>query len=362
MQICRIDNRKQGDGLSRVKLNSKHTIRQHYIPAAHIGEFSAAEEGRSRKRPVWVIREGREAFDTPAENVGYKKHMYTLHYGDHGQDYIDKTWTHVEKNIVMAVSRLSEHHDAFFDAITWATVLVPFLAQLFVRGFDYERNLMQRAPWFEHVFDDKKSLSDNINLNRIIDFQLNCSLFVDAKWLVLHNYSRTPFILNDIGYGVFENWSLDFKIGYMVPLNKKTLVLISKRSSVDKELTVYRHPTHGQLVRLPAYTIPEDDEIKKINKQLAHYAENELYGAEKDLVEDAWKSKSIGVKQPPINNLLVKHPGRTDYDIVDHFCNFLELLDIGKEDFKQILGGRLVELAKNQKGESIRSFTVKDFD
>lgn len=206
--------------------------RQHVIPASHIGNFSDSVLPSRRESIVWFRRDSMpKPTSLKAENVGIHKHIYTLQTGTIDDRYVDKTWDYVEHNLKTAVQALEDHTKSpFFHAEIWATVLVPFVAQLFVRGVEYSKNLLTSAPFLEEVYpgDDIDALNDNTNLNRLIDFQINCGLLCGAEWKLLHNESSIPLILNDLGYVTFNGKKYGGGMGYLIPLSKSLILMIFK--------------------------------------------------------------------------------------------------------------------------------------
>lgn len=75
----------------------------------------------------------------------------------------------------------------------------------FLSREEYGGLLHERAPHLETLNQAIGENSiDNINMNRLIDFQINCSLLCTAEWRLLHNQTTIPFILSDLGYALFK--------------------------------------------------------------------------------------------------------------------------------------------------------------
>ncbi|WP_258297658.1 DUF4238 domain-containing protein [Paenibacillus peoriae] len=121
--------------------------KQHVIPASHIGNFSNNETiVPKRNRTIFFRRDGMEtAVSVKAGKVGHREHIYTIQDTTFLKDerYVDKTWKFIEDNLSVAVHALEEHKGApTFDGTLWVTVLVPYVAQLFCRGEDFESNVI----------------------------------------------------------------------------------------------------------------------------------------------------------------------------------------------------------------------------
>ncbi|MDM5338509.1 DUF4238 domain-containing protein [Fictibacillus enclensis] len=95
--------------------------KQHYIPATILGKFSNQEKGNRRKRLIWVKRKNSDQLpriDIP-ENVGYKKHLYTMKDEDINTSFVDDQWKHVEENIQTAIENFICNKDGKMNASYW---------------------------------------------------------------------------------------------------------------------------------------------------------------------------------------------------------------------------------------------------
>lgn len=268
--------------------------KQHIIPAAHIGSFSINEEIEiKRKRPIWFRRDGmQQAKDLLAEAVGVRKHIYTLNDFPEPR-YVDKTWDYVEHHLGEAVNALEEHsRNPLFDGSLWVTVLVPFVAQLFCRGEEYGGLLHERAPHLEtlnQAFGENSI--DNINLNRLIDFQINCGLLCNAEWRLLHNQTTIPFILSDLGYAPIqaERYGYGTGRGYFIPMSKTLALVITQRLPIREP----SHPPYGKKIMLLNSPLTDRNRVKFFNERVAKCAFSEVYASTEEVLKQAWGERII---------------------------------------------------------------------
>lgn len=335
--------------------------RQHVIPASHIGSFSDSDHKSLRKRDVWVRRDDNEdSFTTLAENVGINKHIYTIHNQGIEDRYVDKTWDYVENNLQNAKRHLTQHTKShLFDAILWSTVLVPFVAQLFVREIKYSSLLEGRAPWLKDIsYFDVNGLKDNSNINRLIDYQINCGLLIDAEWRLLHNRTGLPFILNDVGYATFDSTYFKGPKGYLVPLTKDMIAMIAKRNPESRSIGVFGQQ-HETTVLLLQTEIKDLNVVESFNRRITFCADKEIYGASEELIDSSWHERN-GNKEVPIGPVLIQHKHLRDADLIEVYEEFLGLLNISDEERKGALGGRRIYSHKGPNGEKINAFGFQE--
>ncbi|CAM3304721.1 DUF4238 domain-containing protein [Paenibacillus taichungensis] len=340
---------------------AQFTSNQHVIPASFLGNFAKTiNSSSSRKSIVFVQRDGKEIYSTQAENVGMKKNIYTIaNEGFGSKDYIDKTWDYVENKLPNATSLLAEHTDSYlFDAIIWSTVIVPFVSQLFVREIDYSHYLEKRAPWLKDVFDDS-ALKDNNNMNRLIDYQLNCGLLVDAEWRLVHNRTSVPLITNDRGYGLFDASIDGGPAGYLVPFNKEIMIMIAKKPIEIKTTSAYKiEETHK--IMLPQIKLSDERIIRAYNGSMASCARSEIYGAEESILMDAWSSRYSKAKIDLGGPTLIQQKHLSDMDMITYYGEFLDLLNLSPEIRKGAFAGKEVYILEGEDGKKIKAFGFRD--
>lgn len=307
--------------------------RQHYIPASHIGAFSAVNNGRLRERQIWVMRDGKnEPFPTKAQSVGLQKGLYSLHAEPYlGEDFVDRAWGYVEKKLLSAIDSLEASDETFFDVIVWATVFVPFVAQLFSRGRDFHRRYLENMP--QEVTLD---LENSINQNRLAEFQMYRGLLLNASWKVHVNKSEVPLILNDIGHvPVFDNRTQRW--GYAVPLNNWLMfsVFQTERPMVDILLYTIKGET-GLKVELKRGELKN---VALLNQEIARYAEHEIYGPTQRSVTDPWQSRMTEVRKSPGAGFLGPMSNQSLNYWLDQYENFLKFLQVDDETMNGAMGG-----------------------
>ncbi|WP_310832311.1 DUF4238 domain-containing protein [Paenibacillus pedocola] len=338
------------------------SAKQHVIPASYIGNFSENIYTPTRKSVVLVKRDEKELYSTQAENIGMKKNIYTINSEGLGpKDYIDKTWEYVETNLPKAISLLAKHTDSYyFDAIIWSTVIVPFISQLFIREMEYSVYLEERAPWLKDILEfDKSKLKDNSNINRLIDYQINCGLLVDAEWKLIHNSTNIPLITNDRGYGVFDARHSGGPMGYIIPINKKMLIMIAKKRLEIETTSVYGTKDTPEVV-FPQGKIFDERIVRGFNGSMASCARSEIYGAEEQVIMDAWSSRELKFKINIGGPTLIQQKHLSDMDMITYFGEFLDLLPLSAEMRKGAFGGKEVYILEGKDGKKIKALGFKD--
>jgi Protein of unknown function (DUF4238) len=255
--------------------------RQHYIPAAVIGGFSENETKPGRERTVFVrtVDQGGVRL-LRAENVGWSADLYTLESPDElPASLIDDSWEYVENHLPEAISYLAEE-TGDIRADIWFRVFVPYVAQLFARQVDFESNFNAR-------FGDNAELvaqitpKDNARFARIMELQRMYFPVMDAHWTVVHNGTSIPIIINDCGYGVFNNGP--GQSGYAIPLSKNVAVSLIIGPAPN---SMYQDE-RGKYIRGPQHAVMDDNSVRTLNGMLFGTALREVYGATESVVEDA---------------------------------------------------------------------------
>jgi len=168
--------------------------RQHFLPAAFIGGFSATERGPGRERIVWVARRDGRAFREKAENLAYERHLYTLTTGI-GPDptAVDRHLSAPEPRLGAAIDALHAQQEGWLAAGPWQT-LVSFITSLFVRGPEFRDRFESR--WPSGMLETL--MADNTTMARVLEQQRLFAPVMYASWRALR--SSTPIVTNDLGY------------------------------------------------------------------------------------------------------------------------------------------------------------------
>lgn len=338
--------------------------RQHVIPASHIGSFSDSENPSKRERPVWFRRDGmKKAVSVKAENVGIHKHIYTLKADSKVDDrYVDKTWDYVEHNLPLAIHALEEHTKSLlFDGLIWSTILVPFVAQIFVRGVEYSKNLLARAPALEELDSimGPHAVEDNTNLNRLIDYQINCGLLCDAEWRLLHNWSDVPFVLNDLGYAIFNARDYGVSRGYLIPMSKTLMIIITKRNPTQKDIEFYGFKNALKIKFLQS-SITNKYKVMSLNNRIAKCADSEVYGATEEVVNQVWGDRETRRKEVAVGPTYIQHRQLRDAELLDVYGMYLNKFGVSGETIKGVLGGRLIHVIEETRGNKMYALAYKD--
>jgi Protein of unknown function (DUF4238) len=251
--------------------------KDHYLPAYHIGQFSFDKGERPRDNPIWVKRRNvYEPFLTTASKVGYKKNLYNKE--------IDSLWVGVEKNLKKAVTDLLDVHEKPLRLSSWLT-LVQFVAQLFVRGYEFNDRLDNRFNYLAEGFSEtvKKFIPDNANGVRPIELQKLYAPVMYADWTLVYNHSSIPLITNDLGYCCMVEKKTE-RYGYSVPLFPGAVLALTIGDRC-RSRTVPLDESGGE------YSIPfissesiNSTQVREVNATIADFCVAEVYGPTKESI------------------------------------------------------------------------------
>lgn len=248
--------------------------RQHFIPAAYIGSFSFGKLRRSRERVVWVKRRGiSNPYKKKAKDVAYKINIYS--------ERVDELWSPVEKNLIKAIDELVASDKNKLSVEMWV-ILVQFIAQLFVRGYEFDLRFQDRM---NKIFSGN-SLNEYIDINgsRLMELQRLYAPVMYADWMVLHNTTNKAIITNDLGFGLMADNTKE-KYGYMFPLSKKSvLVLMAGERTNRKIAPVEFRKKKWNVVDIIHKEIDEYN-IDNLNIALSEFCLNEIYGSTQKSVD-----------------------------------------------------------------------------
>lgn len=260
--------------------------KQHYISATLIGNFSMQEEGLSRKRPIWVKRRNSvKPYNTIPEQVAYRNDMYTfrqLPYED--PNFVDNMWFKVESKLPSAIDALvnTKNNKNLLEVLHW-TIIVRFIGQLFVRGFEFEKRFEKRLSLLLGVNKLPIDMKDNTNLARLMELQRLLAPIMYSEMAIFQNNSSIPIIQNDIGYTLF--WHKDTgKVGYAIPLNKQNVLLINRgKCTKISQLPIINRDNVWWYVGIKHKNIYKED-VLALNNSIAANCINEIYGATDEVV------------------------------------------------------------------------------
>src|SRR5205807_1990573 len=126
--------------------------------------------------------------------------------------------------------------DRKLNAITWAGVLVPFVAALMVRGRDFNERFEYRLRAFAGIWQP-----DNTNHARLFELQRLLGPVLAARWIVMATTGGSALITNDVGFAFFRDPSGEH--GLAVPLGHRHvlgLIPVRGRAVVEAQNGVWR--------------------------------------------------------------------------------------------------------------------------
>ena len=249
--------------------------RQHFIPAAFIGRFSANDTGRARKRKVWV-RDLRatKISHRAAANLAREIGLYDVEDDRLGQGRtLDIAWSY-EVSLPGALDQLANHNIALRGEV-WISTLVPFVAGLFIRGPDFQREFQTRFHFLEGIIE---SGGDNATGARLIEFQQLLAPIMAARWTVLHFADDVDLVTSDTG---FAGALTPLGQSYVVPLDRHTALTVTP--SLSREIV--RWTNVGWMAEIEhAWLLGGDADLRRAMGAFARHA---VYGPTPESVEDA---------------------------------------------------------------------------
>src|SRR5215469_115461 len=240
--------------------------RQHFIPAALIGEFSSHLKGPGRTRPVYVRRRGEStAVARLAGDVAWKRRYYTIlePMGEWSGNAADQAWRIYEPELISALHELRDNPVISAETYLWR--LVPFVAGVFTRGLDHELHDREQ----KRTFGDNLRVA-NVNYMRMLEFGRLLGVLLLAEWRIYHRRGGLPLILNDRGYMIFRLAERVVGPAYYIPLSCDSALMLmcgGRAPVVDIELERVEGIVHEDL---PADSI-------WFNAGIANAAVTEIY-------------------------------------------------------------------------------------
>lgn len=294
--------------------------KDHYLPAFHIGQFSYEKGEPSRNNPVWARRRNvADSFLTTAAKVGYKKNLYT--------ENIDAMWKDVEANLKQAITDLLHIQDQPLKIGSWLT-LVRFIAQLFVRGYEFNDRFEIRLDNIAEGLSKKINamIPNNTNESRRFELQRLYAPVMYANWKLVYNDSEVPIIINDLGYcGIIEK--VGENKGYAIPLFPGAVLIltIGKRCLTR---TIQLEEFKGEkVIAFIQQTSIDSEQVKQLNETLSEWCIAEIYGPTKESVNYHLNAEISG---------RVGHQG--EFLIPEKHSTFLRECEMDYFKFLQIAG------------------------
>lgn len=194
----------------------------HYLPATYLALFST-DTFQPRRQRILVAgdKESGNLFSAPASRIAGINDLYTITSSNLDPQIVDTSLSHYESSFYIAVEQLINHQ---VTAMAWASILVPFVAALMVRGPDFNDRFEARI-----LSLGVDSPSDNTNFGRLVEFQRLLAPVAAAQWNLLSVQGADLLITNDLGYAPFANYQTQ-EFGIAVPLGLRHILAISPQT------------------------------------------------------------------------------------------------------------------------------------
>jgi len=271
--------------------------RQHRLPATAIAQFSATKRASLRDSSVAVRRRGMLATKGTASRLAFTNNVYDI-FDQQAQAAFGSTledkW-HVYEGRLSATFDLLQRDigddrsvDVSRDIIG---TLIPHLAGIAVRGEDFDSLLTSHATFHQ----------DNTNLVRVSAWQEAQAQILNSSIMYLRPPAGREFILNDLGYGVFDSGEGDGGTNVLFPIAPDLAVSVGRGGP----------PAYQRSQATPEgfFLIPEVHlgDVSDINQWLANFAWREIYASSgKQLDSLAYPSgRSVGL--PSARAELARH-------------------------------------------------------
>lgn len=217
--------------------------KQHFMPAALIGQFSFESPYSSnslRDRLVYVrFRRSSDIKELSASAILKEKNFYTIQDETIGlqNDSIDNIWDEVEPMLPKMIKRLSAVYAKDVMPSDLFIYFAEFCTQLIVRNPSFNENYDSRInSFFEYDSLEKNgliSIKDNTNASRIMEMQRLRPLFLYSDVSILRSSKNTHFINNDVGYVIGPDQVLQ-RVTITFPLTPDLAIQFHVNRTVDK--------------------------------------------------------------------------------------------------------------------------------
>jgi hypothetical protein len=257
--------------------------RDHYIPASVIGRFSSNEKASARERSVFVLRKDRKkAFAVKAENIGFVNDLYRVTVSpvwDGSQTNVDETSVDpalhgYEPALPQALDQLEQA--APVDLAIWLRTLVPYIASIFVRGYDFIPRFRSRPSL---LASGDINTEENANGARFIELERLLAPVCCARWVVLHKDSGEPFVLNDLNLtGTVD--TATGATGWAVPIGQNSVLGIFPKKI--RAVARYHSGTWYSIIEHRRLDVAE---ARGFNDAMARLAPSYVIGSDQKTIE-----------------------------------------------------------------------------
>jgi len=248
--------------------------KDHYIPALLLGRFSNDLDDRVRNRTVYVCRRGSgRVRPSRVSRLGYVNNLYGA---NNSSLNVDSSLTGYERQLRTTLDRVERAHK--IDLETWLRVLVPFVASMFVRGFEFSERFEAR-PIVNAVRAAGLVDEDNTNRARLMEMQLLLAPVMCARWVVMHHRGQETFIINDLGLMGTRDVPRA-ESGWAIPIGLRTIIGIFPR-----QIATIAHHQRGSWVPVLEHREVGTHEFHGANQGMAHFATQWIAGCDPTTVE-----------------------------------------------------------------------------
>jgi hypothetical protein len=246
--------------------------KQHFLPATYLACFSA-DGGfpRRRRRLAQGDRVTGDCIWTAAGNLAKITDLYTLE--EHtNPGVVDDIWFEYERRLAECIDQLIA---GTISALDWASVLVPFVACLLVRGPDFDERLNERLLSLGFQPSDLEVRPDNSKQARIMEIQRLLAPVLVAQWTVITLREGEPLMTNDWAFVAVAPGA-----GISIPLGRDHVLQVGPRTSGI--IAKLESDTWKPVVR--AVTTKTSDRLS-FNRAMAENARRFLFGSNCALVK-----------------------------------------------------------------------------
>jgi hypothetical protein len=260
--------------------------KQHFLPATYLACFST-DGGfpRRRRRVAQGDRVTGDCVRTAAANLAKITDIYTLEEHPDNPNVVDDIWSDYEKRLAESIDQLIAGTISTMD---WATVLVPFVTCLLVRGPDFDERLNDRLISFGLEPQYLQSRPDNSKQARVMEIQRLLAPVLVARWTVITLAKGEPLTTNDWGFvpgGPGAGLSIPLSFDHVLEVVPRTVGVIAQLAN----------DSWRPMIR--AATAPASDRLS-FNKAMAENARRFLFGPDCTLVKKYLPA--IATKRPAL--------------------------------------------------------------
>ncbi len=193
------------------------------------------------------------------------------------RDAIDRLWNAYESHITPSIRRIVDRSTPTL-ARDWF-YLGQFVADLFVRGPDFESSILERLRRHPdpraHVI-----LPDTVNVNRRTERARILPAVWGSLWSIVHALPESRFITSD--RGLCPTWGPDDAKGYAVPLTPSaSLILYGTTMDMAPRLLW----NESDWTAIVGHFDVDPDGVARANLAMWEYAHDAVFGAERADIE-----------------------------------------------------------------------------